>query len=76
MNAIEIGVCKALLKTGVNKHHIRKEEIELMQVIDNRTDWNCFLFYLESNFNIDISHEEENKLNSYTNVIQAITDRV
>lgn len=69
---INLGLYRILRKLGVNRDDIRPETQFQNDLFFDDTDWNCFLFFVESKFNISISNEEEIQLQTIGNSIDII----
>lgn len=75
-NDIKFGIYKLLLQLGVKKEDI-KPEAPLNTIIPYmHTEWNCFLFFLESKFNIDINEQEEQYLITVGSTIDTVAARI
>lgn len=69
---INLGLYRILRKLGVNRDDIRPETQFQNDLFFDDTDWNCFLFFVESKFNISISNEEEIQLHTIANSVDII----
>jgi acyl carrier protein len=69
---INLGLYRILRKLGVNREEIRPETQFQNDLFFDDTDWNCFLFFVESKFNISISNEEEIQLHTIANSVDII----
>lgn len=69
---INLGLYRILRKLGVNRDEIRPETQFQNDLFFDDTDWNCFLFFVESKFNISISNEEEIQLHTIANSVDII----
>lgn len=69
---INLGLYKILRKLGVNRDEIKPETQFQNDLFFDEYDWNCFLFFVESKFNISISNEEETQLQTIGNSIDII----
>jgi acyl carrier protein len=69
---VKFGVYKLLLELGV-----KKEDIQIDAALSNiipylNTEWNCFLFFLESKYNIRLNEEDEQKLITVENTVEQV----
>ncbi|HAM99080.1 MAG TPA: acyl carrier protein [Marinilabiliales bacterium] len=71
---IKLGVYRILRKLGVNREEIYPEAKFNTDYFFDDMDWNCFLFFIESKFNISISDDEQKELVTVANTID-IVDR-
>lgn len=65
-----LGMYRILRKLGVKRDEIYPEASFKTDLFFDDTDWICFLFFIESKFNISIDDEELTKL---TNLESSIT---
>lgn len=73
---VHIGVYRILRRFGAQREEINPNSklADLFEI--DEIEWNCFMFFLESKFNISISKEEELQLVTVRNVIEAVTNRL
>ncbi len=69
---IKLGIYRILRKLGVNRDEITPETQFQNDLFFDESDWNCFLFFIESRFNISLSNEEEKQLYTIGNSIDII----
>jgi acyl carrier protein len=69
---IKLGIYRILRKLGVNRDEIKPETQFQNDLFFDEIDWNCFLFFVESKFNISISNDEEGQLQTIENSIDII----
>ena len=67
--AIRRSLYKVLRKTGVPKERINEEASLRDELFLGDLEMNCFLFYLETRFNLAIKNEELSQLNSVKSTI-------
>ncbi len=67
--AIRRNLYKVLRKTGVPKNRISEEANFRDELFVDDLDMNCFLFYLETKFDLDINNEEVGHLTSVKSTI-------
>ncbi len=73
--SVRIGVYRILRRFGAQREDIMPNSklSDLFEI--DEVEWNCFMFFLESKFNISISKEEELKLVTVKNTIDTISNR-
>jgi acyl carrier protein len=59
---IKLGVYRILRKLGVHREEIYPEAKFSTDYFFDDKDWNCFLFFIESKFDISISDDEQKEL--------------
>ncbi len=69
---INLGLYRILRKLGVGREDIKPETQFKNDLFFDDIDWNCFLFFVESKFNIAISDEEQLQLRTIENSIDVI----
>jgi acyl carrier protein len=69
---IRLGVYRVLRKLGVNREYIYPEASFKNDLFFDDTDWNCFLFFIEEQFNISINDDEALKMASVANSIEVV----
>lgn len=69
---INLGIYRILRKLGVDRDEIKPETQFQNDLFFDEIDWNCFLFFVESKFDISISNEEEVQLQTIGNSIDII----
>lgn len=69
---IKLGVYKILRKLGVDRDDIQPETQFKNDLFFDDMDMTCFLFFVESKFNISISDEETNQLKTIENSISVV----
>lgn len=69
---IKLGVYRILRKLGVNREEILPEAQFKNDLFFDDMDMTCFLFFVESKFNISISDEETNQLTTIGNSIKVV----
>jgi len=73
---IRIGLYRILRKLGVKREQIIPDALLKGKFFFDNQDWNCFLFFLETNFNITISAEDELKLETVGSTINTIHSKL
>lgn len=69
---INVGIYRILRKLGVTREDIKPETQFKNDLFFDETDWTCFMFFVESKFNIAISNEEEVKFDTIENSINIV----
>lgn len=69
---INVGMYRILRKLGVTREDIKPETQFKNDLFFDETDWNCFMFFVESKFNIAISNEEEIEFQTIENSINIV----
>ena len=69
---INVGIYRILRKLGVTREDIKPETQFDNDLFFDKNDWNCFMFFVESKFNIAISEEEEIKFQTIGNSISIV----
>lgn len=72
---IRIGVFKTLRKLGFDKNEIDVDAPIKHYFFFDKQEWNCFLFLLESRFNVFITLNEEKQMYTLGDVIQSINNQ-
>lgn len=67
--AIRRNLYKVLRKTGVPRDMIAEDAELRDELLLDDIDMTCFLFYLETNFHVDVKNEEIGQLNSVKSTI-------
>ncbi len=67
--SIRRNLYKVLRKTGVPKNQINEDASLTDELLFDDLDMNCFLFYLESRFNVNIKNDELSQLASVRSTI-------
>ncbi len=73
---IKLGVYRTLRKLGVNRDEIYPEAKFNTDYFFDDKDWNCFLFFIESKFDISITDEEQKELVSVGNTIDFVDKHI
>jgi len=73
---IKLGVYRILRKLGVNRDEIYPEAKFNTDYFFDDKDWNCFLFFIESKFDISITDEEQKELVSVGNTIDFVDKHI
>lgn len=60
-------------KLGVSRDEIQPETSFDNDLFFDDKDWTCFLFFIESRFDISLQPEEEQQLNSVGNTIETVS---
>ena len=71
---ILIGTYKILRKLGAEREEIKPETALKTDLFFDEIDRTCLLFYIESNFNIDLTEQEENNLNTVSDILQVVSN--
>lgn len=69
---VKLGVYRILRKLGVQRDEIYPEAKFNTDYFFDDKDWNCFLFFIESKFDISISDDEQKELVSVKNTIDFV----
>lgn len=69
---IELGVYRTLRRLGVNRQNIYSEASFTKDLFFDEDDWNCFLFFIEERFNIQINDEEAVNLVTVGNTVDLV----
>ncbi len=69
---IKLGVYKILRKLGVNRDEIYPEAKFKTDYFFDDVDWNCFLFFVESKFNISITDDDQKEMVTLANTIDVV----
>ena len=69
---INVGIYRILRKLGVTREDIKPETQFKNDLFFDETDWTCFMFFVESKFNIAISNEEEGQFETIENSINIV----
>lgn len=69
---IKLGVYRILRKLGVDRDEIQPETQFKNDLFFDDQDMTCFLFFVESKFNISISDEETGELTTIEKSIQVV----
>lgn len=69
---IRLGVYRVLRKLGVTREYIYPEASFKNDLFFDDTDWNCFLFFIEEQFNISINDDEALKMISVGKSIEVV----
>ncbi len=73
---IQFGIHKLLLYFGVKKEEIRPEA-QLDTIIPHyQSEWNSFLFFLESKYDIELNEKEERNLITVESTVNTVLNRV
>jgi acyl carrier protein len=64
MNRIDIGLYKILRKLGVQRDEISPETSFTKDLFFDDRDWQCFLFLLESNMQVDLNEAVVTNINT------------
>jgi acyl carrier protein len=67
--AIRRNLYKVLRKTGVRRDLIAEEASLRDGILLDDVDMTCFLYYLETNFRVDVPNEEVSQLTSVKSTI-------
>lgn len=67
--SIRRNLYKVLRKTGVRRDLIAEEASLKNELLVDDVDMTCFLYYLETNFNVDVPNEEMGQLTSVKSTI-------
>jgi len=67
--SIRRNLYKVLRKTGVRRDLIAEEATLKNDLLVDDIDMTCFLYYLETNFNVDVPNDEINQLTSVKSTI-------
>lgn len=73
---IKLGVYRILRKLGVNRDEIYPEAKFSTDYFFDDIDWNCFLFFIESKFNISITDDEQKELVTVANTIDIVDKHI
>ncbi len=71
-NLVKIGVYRILRKMGAEREEIMPDARLMHNLLFDEQDWECFLFFVETHFNIQIPKEEEQKLVTVANTIELV----
>ena len=69
---INVGIYRILRKLGVTREDIKPETQFKNDLFFDETDWTCFMFFVESKFNIAISDEEQVQFQTIGNSINIV----
>jgi len=67
--AIRRNLYKVLRKTGVPRDLIAEDAALKDELFIDEVDMTCFLYYLETNFSVNVNNEEIGQLNSVRSTI-------
>jgi acyl carrier protein len=67
--SIRRNLYKVLRKTGVRRDLIEENATLRNDLLVDDVDMTCFLYYLETNFNVDVPNDEINQLASVKSTI-------
>ncbi|MBI9068434.1 MAG: hypothetical protein JEZ09_14155 [Salinivirgaceae bacterium] len=72
---IRKGVYKTLRKLGAQRDEISPDALLMKNIFFDHQEWICFLFLIESHFDITISKFDEEKIKTVESTIKLIQEK-